>query len=272
MSQALTGIRIGVLQARHAEVLASLLRQRGGEVMVAPVLREETVEDLRPLRETLERLASDPVDVAVFQTGVGAVRLLELAASIGLDGALRRRLAEATVLARGPKPLAALHRFGIRVDRRTLEPHTTAEVISLLDPNLEGRTVFVQHHGAPNAALTEELRGRGAQLLEAHPYRWALPEDMEILEHFFAELEAGRIDVTLFTSAAQVVNLFAIAEHFGRARRVARALREKTLIASVGPTTTAALAEHHLRVTIQPGHPKMVPLADAVAAHFSKPS
>ena len=266
---ALEGLTVGILETRHADVLADLVRRRGANVLVAPILREETVADLQPLGETLKRLATGAVDLAVFQTGVGTVRLFDLAAQMGLDEVLRPRLAEARVLARGPKPLAALHRQNVRVDLKTAEPHTTAEVIELIEPDLSGCTVFVQHHGAPNEVLTETLRARGALVLEAFTYRWALPEDLSPVERFFNELVAGRIDVTVFTSAAQVVNLFAIAELSGRSEQVTSAFIEKTRIASIGPTTSAALGEHGLRVTIQPERPKMVPLVEALSAHYS---
>jgi uroporphyrinogen-III synthase len=261
-------VRVGILQTRHAEVLADLVRRRGGDVLVAPILREEEVEDLRPLREALDRLAGEAIDVAVFQTGVGAVRLFNFATDMGCEQVLLHRLASSSVLARGPKPLAALHQHKVRVDLRTREPHTTAEVVELLDVDLRNRTVFVQHHGAPNAVLTDTLRERGARLLEAVTYQWALPEDLGPVKRFLDELTAGAIDVTVFTSMAQVINLFAIAEHLGRADEMKQALAEKTRIASIGPTTSASLGEHGLRVAIQPEHTKMVPLVGALCAHY----
>lgn len=266
----LHGVTVGILQTRHADVLAELIVRRGGRVVVASILREEAVLDLEPLRETLKRLVVEPAELAVFQTGVGVTRLFEVVAEMQLEDPLRLRLATARVIARGPKPLAALGQLRVRVDLRTAEPHTTAEVVQLLEPDLRDRTVFVQHHGEPNTGLRDILRSRGARLLEAFTYRWALPEDLGPVETFFDELEAGRIDVTTFTSAAQVKNLFAIAEHQRRADRVARALAQKTQIASIGPTTTAALGEHGLRAAVQPEHPKMVPLVDAVAARCSE--
>ncbi len=74
--------------------------------------------------------------------------------------------------------------------------------------------------------------------------------------------------MTVFTSAAQVNNLFSIAEHFGCADRLPDWLREKTRIASIGPTTSAALGEHKLAPVIQPGHSKMAPLVEALCAHY----
>src|SRR5258707_15896011 len=121
----LRGVTVGILQTRHADVLAELIVRRGGQVVVAPILREESVEDLEPLRQTLSRLVVEHVDQAIFQTGVGADRLFDLAAEMQLEDPLRRRLAAAQVVARGPKPLSALHQRKVRVDLRTAEPDTT---------------------------------------------------------------------------------------------------------------------------------------------------
>jgi uroporphyrinogen-III synthase len=260
---------IGILQTRHASVLAGLIERQGGRPLVAPTLREETIDELDPLRQVLERLAAEPVHLAIFQTGVGVSRLFDLAETLGLDKVLSTRLAETRVLTRGPKPLAVLLKRGVRVDLRTEEPHTTAQVLPLLEPDLCGRAVLVQHHGVPNEVLIDALHERGARPLEAVTYHWALPEDLAPVHRFFEELMANRVDVTLFTSASQVQNLFAIAEEAGCFSKLPGWLREMTMIASVGPTTTGALAEYDLTPVIQPEHPKMVPLVDAVCTYFS---
>jgi len=265
----LRGLTIGILQTRHAEVLANLVARRGARPLVAPTLREETIDELALLREALERLAAEPVDLAVFQTGVGVARLWELAGQMELKEVLEKRLAETQVIARGPKPLSALLQRGVRVDLRTVEPHTTAQVLLLIAQDLGGQTVLVQHHGAPNLMLVEALKTRGAKVLEAFTYHWALPADLAPVQRFFDELKEGRIDVTVFTSAAQVYNLFTIAESVGCAERLRDWLQEKTRIASIGPTTSAALGEQKLAPVIQPGHPKMVPLVEALCAHYS---
>ena len=260
---------IAILQTRHASVLAGLIERQGGRALVAPTLREETIDELDPLRQVLERLAAEPVDLAIFQTGVGVSRLFDLAETMGLDMVLSARLAESRVLVRGPKPLAVLLKRGVRVDLRTEEPHTTAQVLPLLDRELSGRAVLVQQHGAPNEVLIDALHRRGARPLEAVTYHWALPEDLAPVQRFFDELIARRVDVTVFTSASQVQNVFAIADGAGCVSELPGWLREMTMIASVGPTTTAALAEHDLSPVIQPEHPKMVPLVDAVCAYVS---
>ena len=62
------------------------------------------------------------------------------------------------------------------------EPNTWHELLETMDasercPALKGLTVAVQEYGVPNTELLQELKKRGAQVLQVPVYRWALPED-----------------------------------------------------------------------------------------------
>jgi uroporphyrinogen-III synthase len=265
----LAGIRVGILQTRHAGELATLVEREGGVPLLAPCLREVRVEDRAALREALEEVAREPVDLFVFQTGVGTTALLEAAADLGLADRLAERVRSATVVARGPKPLTVLLKAGFRIDRRTPEPHTTAELVELLrSEDVEGRRVAVQHYGSPNLALVEHLRERRAAVIELESYRWALPEDPAPVLHFLDELAAGRVTVAAFTSASQVENLFTLAGDVGSADRLAGWLNRLTITAAIGPTCARALEEHGVAVALRPERPKMAPFVRAIGQHF----
>lgn len=270
----LEGRSIAILQTRHRKVLAQLIRRLGGRPQLAPCLREVRVEDGAPLREALERVAAEPVDLAVFQTGVGVAALHDDAVREGMERVLAERLAAATVAARGPKPLSALLRRGVRVDLRTHEPHTTEELLSLLRPvlgdgDLGGYRTLVQHYGAPNERLIAFLQERGAEVIEAFSYRWALPANLAPVRRCLRLLEAGELDAVLVTSAAQVENLYLAAERFEVAHLLTGWLREGTVVAAIGPTTAQALREHGIVPAVQPSRPKMVPLVEALAGHLA---
>ncbi|MEJ7637880.1 MAG: uroporphyrinogen-III synthase, partial [Singulisphaera sp.] len=96
-------------------------------------------------------------------------------------------------------------------------------------------------------------------------YRWALPEDTGPLRGAIEEIAAGRIGAVLFTSAQQAVHMLDVAAEMGREAGLRAALAERTVVGSIGPTTSEALREHALPVDIEPEHPKMGPLVAAVA-------
>jgi uroporphyrinogen-III synthase len=265
----LRGLRIGLLQARHGEEFAALIARHGAEPVAAPCMREVRDIDDPQLRRDLVTLAGNSAGVFVFQTGVGSLALLDAAAAAGVGEEFRQGLASSLVVARGPKPLAVLLRHGVRVDRRTVEPHTTPQITELLEGDyLDGVRVAVQHHGAPNLRLVEYLRGRGAEVTELFGYRWALPEDVRPVHRLLEQLAEGRLNVTAFTSASQVENLFAIAAERGGVAEMVDDLNGKTLVAAIGPTCAQALRERGVRVAITPVRPKMVPFVKAIGEHF----
>jgi uroporphyrinogen-III synthase len=266
----LLGQRVGVLQTRYAHELAALIERVGGVPLLAPCLREVRNDDDDELRRRLLTAVSSPVDVFVFQTGVGTEALFDLAGEAGLGEALAESVRGALVVARGPKPLTVLLRRGFRVDCRTDEPHTTDELLWLLEAEeLSHRRVAVQHYGSPNTALVDHLRSRAGEVIELSSYRWALPEDVGPIVHLLAELRAGRVNVTAFTSASQVDNLFTVAEDTGMAGELPGWLNELTLTAAIGPTCARALTQRGVAIAIQPERPKMVPFVRAISDHFS---
>ena len=83
-------------------------------------------------------------------------------------------------MVRGPKPLAPLREWKVRVDLQAPEPNTWHEVLAMLDARLPvaGLRVAVQEYGKSNPELIEGLESRAGPTVTRVPvYRWALPED-----------------------------------------------------------------------------------------------
>lgn len=264
------GMTVGLLQARHGRELAALIESHGGVPVHAPCLREVAAEDRHAMHESVRGAVEGPLDMAVFLTGGGAAALFAAAVEAGVYQPLMARLQPAIVVARGPKPLAVLHRHRLSVDRRTHAPHTTDQVVELVGGTLAGRTVLLQHYGIENGRLTAHLQRAGAALVEVHPYAWASALDQEPVHRLLDRLAAGELDFTAFTSAAQVHMLFQIAGGEASAAELTSWLRERTVVAAVGPVCAAALRDHGVSPSIQPEQPKMVPLVRALCEHASR--
>jgi uroporphyrinogen-III synthase len=69
-------------------------------------------------------------------------------------------------------------------------------------------------------------------------------------------LAAGEIAVSLFTTAVQIEHLARVAREEGLEQAALDGLR-RTLVCSIGPTTTEALAEFEITPAMEPSHPKM---------------
>jgi len=93
--------------------------------------------------------------------------------------------------------------------------------------------------------------------------------DEAILDAIMDALDAHRVDAVAVTNAAQVHNLFAVADSLGRGESL-RAALDRTLIASIGPVASVALRRFRVGVALEASPPKLGPLIDALDAALSQ--
>jgi uroporphyrinogen decarboxylase len=96
-------------------------------------------------------------------------------------------------------------------------------------------------------------------------YDWALPEDCGPLEQNIRRIASGEIDVAMFTSGNQVLNMLKLADDLALADELRAGLRN-VVVASIGPTTSEMLRNQDLPVDLEPSHPKMGQLVQESAA------
>ena len=261
----LGGRTIAITEARRAAELASLITKLGGVPYSAPAVREIPRRDLAPALEALARICRGEVSMILFLTGVGTRAFFDLAAEKGKRDLLLAALGKMMVIARGPKPAAALREAGVRLDLAPKEPTSEGLMQAIVGHDVEGKLVAVQLYGDDNPVLVEGLRARGAAVLEIPLYEWALPEDQGPLIRLIRDLLDGKIDVLAFTSSPQIKHLFALADQLGQRAELARALRDRTVVAVIGPVCQAALAEQGIVPRIQPDKGTMGALVHAIA-------
>lgn len=238
-------MRVGVTAARKVEEQRALLERRGAEVVWAPVLGPAPYEvDDEALRARTEQVLAGPVDVVVGTTGIGMRTWLTRAEAWGLQEPLLAALRGAEVLARGPKTLGALRRFGVQEAFVAPREDVAGLRERLLATDLRGRRVVVQEHAVALDELADELRGAGAQVELVTVYRIGTPERPGSVAALVEEVAARRLDAVTFTSALSVEAFFEAAAEAGRAAAVQVALVEQVLAVAVGHVTSAALAEH----------------------------
>ena len=232
--------------------------------MSAPALAEVPEVDHQEIARLVDELEPRPPRAAIFQTGVGTRALFEATDALGNSARLLALLSRSVVVARGPKPTGALRSRRVRIDRSAAEPYTTTQVLeSLADLPLKGERVLVQRYGETNVELEKALRAKGADIVEIPTYRWALPEDTRPLEAFIAALGRGELDAVVFTSASQARNLFELARRTGKDASLPANLN-RTLVASIGPVCSAALASRGVNITVEASPPKLGPLVAAL--------
>jgi uroporphyrinogen-III synthase len=243
--------------------MAELIRRHGGEPLMAPSMREVPLSENRAAFDYLRQLDGGEIDVVILMTGVGLRTLVETVVPEWPKERVAAALRRARLVARGPKPVAALRELGLQPEVTVPEPNTWREILTTLDVQLpvSGRRVAVQEYGVSNSQLLDGLAARGATVQRVAIYRWALPEDLGPLHAAVDALVDGGVDVALFTSATQVYHLFQVA---GAEADRLRAGFARVLIASIGPVCSDAVREHGLAPDLEPAHAKMGQLVGEV--------
>ena len=262
-------LRVLALESRRAEEMAKLIANNGGLPTVAPSMREVPLESNTAALSFAAGLIEGSFDMVIFLTGVGTRALARVVETVWPLDRFVAALQRVTVVARGPKPVAALRELGVPVTIAVPEPNTWRELLKALEPvPLDGRRVAVQEYGVSNPELLAGLEHRGARVTRVPVYQWALPADTGPLRAAVAGLARGEFDVVLFTTSIQVTHLLQVAAEMDLEDAVRQALG-RLLVASIGPTTTEALREHGLDAHFEPSHPKMGFLVKEAADHAS---
>lgn len=238
--------------------MARLIGRYGGKPLVVPALREIPLEDNSAALEFGIRLMTERIDMLILLTGTGTIALFDLLKMRYPWPSIVEALAETAIVARGPKPAAALRALGLQPTATVPEPNTWVDVVHTVDERLpvKGLRVAVQEYGMPNPALLEALQRRGAAVFQVPIYKWALPDDLELLRQALDNMIAGEVAVLLITNAAQVDHVMQVLELDGRVEPFRLALT-KMVVASIGPTTSERLRYHGWPVDFEPSHPKM---------------
>ncbi|MBS0184244.1 MAG: uroporphyrinogen-III synthase [Nitrospira sp.] len=241
-----------------ATEITRLIERYGGKPLVAPALREIPLEGNPAAHEFGARLMAGRVDLLILLTGIGTTILFDLLKTHYAWSSIVAVLKDTAIIARGPKPVAALKAVGLQATVTVPEPDTWVDLVSALDQyrSIKGLRVALQEYGVSNPDLLQALEQRGAEVFPVPIYKWALPEDLSQMRHALDEVIAGLVQVVLITNAAQVDHVMQVLEEDGKVQAFQTALK-KVVVASIGPTASERLRHFDWPVDFEPSHPKM---------------
>jgi len=255
------GLRVLSLESRRGPEIAKVIANYGGQAVVAPSMREISLESNTEAVAFGRKLIEGEFDMIIFLTGVGTLALGRVVETIYPLEQYLAGLRKIAVVARGPKPVAVLKQWNVPIAVTAPEPNTWREVLRALDENaarfpLKGWRVAVQEYGVSNGNLLRGLEERGAHVTSVPVYEWALPEDLEPLRSAIGAMARNEMDVVLFTTATQVDHLLQIAAQMNEEDGLRSAL-SRMVVSSIGPVTSERLREFGIIPDLEPAHPKM---------------
>ena len=124
------GLTVASFESRMAAEMTRLIKRQGGTPLVTPALRELPLEDNSAALRFGDQLLAKGLDVLILMTGVGTTTLFEILHHRFPKDAIALALNDTVLVARGPKPVAALKALGFQPTLTVPEPNTWPDVVS----------------------------------------------------------------------------------------------------------------------------------------------
>lgn len=265
----LAGTTIAVTASRRATEQGEAFERKGARVVYAPTVRIVPTDADELLQADTRGIIENPPHMVLVTTGYGLKGWLSFAADAGQEGALRDALAGADFYVRGAKGRGAVRALGFEDSGIAAEEMTRALVDLALEVGVEGKRVVLQQHGKPDHEQEQRLKDAGAQLATVVPHRWEEPKDINAVHELIDSIIAGEITAITFTAAPAVEALFGYATEQEKLPELIAALREKTVVASVGPVTSVPLEEQGI-TPVQPERSRMGAMIKALVEHIER--
>ena len=214
--------------------LAARVVEAGHDARMLPVVAHGPAPDLAPLVAALARLPEYGWVAFTSARAVDAVCAFDEWSRWPWGTAERPRVA-----AVGPVTRAVLLTHGVPVALCPEIPGARALAQAMIDAeggSLAGRTVFWPKSNLARPDFGDALRAAGAVLVEPVSYSTTAVRPPDLAD-ILRDLADGRIDCVAFFSPSGAANLAAVMPD-----GTLSALAGRTLVASVGPATSAALA------------------------------
>jgi uroporphyrinogen III methyltransferase / synthase len=257
----LAGKRILVTRAREqAEKTAALVRARGGEPVLLPSIELHPPKDPAAVEDALSRAATFAWVAFTSENGVEwtwkVIEGMKPSPGAGIFG-------EAKLAAIGPSTAAAMEKRGLRPDVVAAESKGEGLAAAVLAAMAPGESLLLLRAQVARDAFPDALVGAGHPVEVVAVYETRPASGPEVTR-IVAELEGGAIDAVTFTSASTVESFVAMVG----GEEKARGLLFRTIVGSIGPITSEALAAHGLRVDVTPAETTLEALLGALAARF----
>lgn len=257
--QPLAGKRIVVTRAHHqAAPLARALEALGATVISIPTIEIRPPQSFQPLDKALAKIQKYDWLILTSANGVHALsKRLEKAA---LPPSALRHLSVAAI---GPATRDELTALGIKV-RCTPERYIAEAVVGELRDHIKGKQVLLVRAKVARDVIPRELRNAGAEVEVVEAYETIVPANsaQRLVEH----LNEGRLqaDVITFTSSSTVSNFAALLPPGASPKKIL----EGVLVASIGPVTSATLADLGLKADIEASDFTTGGLVESLRRHF----
>lgn len=255
----LEGKRIVVTRApEQADLFVRSLESLGAEVLSLPTIAFSDADDTAPLDRAVSDL--DKFDWVVFTSRNAVKFLVSRFTSLALSPeSVRHLMLAPRVAAIGAATSDEAWSAGF-IPRYEADESSGEGLARKLSDQVRGKRVLLPRSDRADRRFPEALRGAGADVTEVVAYRNVAPS---LEPKVLAMIREGAVDAITFFSPSAYRHL---ADQIGV--ETLRRQSGKILLASIGPTTSNAIREDGLRVTVEASAPSAAALVEVTADYF----
>ncbi len=256
----LFGKRIIVTRARaQASELTERLMALGAEPLEYPSIKIVEPDSYAPVDAAIRQLATG-FDWIIFTSVNGVNAFIERLFVTGCD---IRSLGQAKLAAIGKATADGLRSRGLRVDFVPNEYVAESLLSGFPESEVRGQKVLIPRALEARTILPDELRKRGAEVLEVPVYKTI--RDDSAGDKLLAELVEGLVDCVTFTSSSTVKNFLALLAKAGGGLD----LIKDVTVACIGPITTQTAIEAGIEVDVEAAEYTIDGLVQALVAFYT---
>ncbi len=243
----LFGKRVAVTRSAHqSRRFGELLADRGAEPVYLPTIDIEPIIPNSRLRSAIDRISS--YDAIIFTSVNGASIFFAHLRGSGRDA---RALSGLTIIAIGAATAAHLAIYGIQADL-VPEKFTSEGVVSVLEAyGVAGRNFLIPRAEEARDVIIRYIRTNGGSCSVVPIYRATIPTP--------AGPVPEDLDIVTFTSSSTANNFIML---YGKG------ILKNSVIASIGPVTTATLIKSGINVDIEAQQSDIPGLVNAIEAYL----
>lgn len=265
----LQGKNIALAASRKVEEQSAIVNKLGGNPILRPAQGTVFLSDTANIENEITRIIEGYFEWAIFTTGVGFEKLMEISRTMGKESEYLNALRKIKIAARGYKTVNMLKKYDIEIVVRDTDGSTAGLVQALSSYNLQNAHVALQLHGDPAPLLVQWLEEQQAVFHEILPYKH-IPPKTEVLKQLLQEILNGEIDAVSFTSRPQVRFLFEYAKEQGVKDSLIHAFETNVVALSVGKVTAQALIEEGVKRIVVPEIERMGSALVALAQYYDQ--
>ncbi len=232
------------------------LENYGAEIIEFPTVKIEVVKNFEKFDKII---ATKNFNNIIFTSTYGVEFFFLRYFQLGYD---IRELKDIKFWAIGKVTANLISQKGIKVEALP-KKYDSRNLIKLFPETLRGETFLIPRTNIPNKFITDELKKRGAKVIDVPIYQTKLPPTTD--KNALRVIKDGNADLIIFASSSSVRNFLKKTKNFSTEK-----FFKNVKVAVIGPQTKKTAEENNIKVSIMADEYSVDGLIEKILSYYVK--